>query len=219
MQKSMAAVTGILVLTAWAVAAQERPQTTPARPPEPASHAVMAQASGDKADAATIAKAVSAAPPEIGEHATVMGVSPDGQMKQLRAGTNGWMCMVDPPGNPMCLDKEWQAWAEAWMHKTDPPQPQAVGVAYMLQGDNGASNTDPYATKQTPDNQWVVSGPHIMILPTDRRQLDAFPTDPRTGGPWVMWKDTKYAHIMVPVAAMPKAATAVKKVPKASPTR
>jgi hypothetical protein len=67
----------------------------------------------------------------------------------------------------------------------------------MLQGDNGASNTDPYANKPTPDNQWVVGGPHIMLLPTD----------PQTGGPWVMWKNTKYAHIMVPTAPMPKAPT------------
>jgi hypothetical protein len=63
----------------------------------PSSHVVMAQSGGEQSDAATIAKAVSAAPPEIGNHATVMGAGPDGQMKQLRAGTNGWVCMVDPP--------------------------------------------------------------------------------------------------------------------------
>ena len=207
MRKRVAAVTGVLVLTAWAVSAQERTQTPPESPKAKASHASMAKGRGDKADAATIAKAVSAAPPEIGKHATVMAVGADGQMKQARAGTNGWVCMLGPTGDAMCLDKEWQAWGEAWMTKKDPPQPKTVGVAYMLRGDNGASNTDPYATKPTPDNQWVVTGPHIMILPTDRSQLDALSTDPHTGGPWVMWKDTKYAHIMVPVAAMPKAAT------------
>jgi hypothetical protein len=121
----------------------------------------------------------------------------------LRAGTNGWMCMVDPAGDPMCLDKEWQMWADAWVNKKDPPQPKAVGIGYMLKGDKGASNTDPYATKATPDNNWVVSPPHLMILPTDASQLEALPTDPKTGGPWVMWKGTKYAHIMVPTAAMP----------------
>jgi hypothetical protein len=58
-----------------------------------------------------------------------------------------------------------------------------------------------------------------MVLPTDRSQLDAFPTDPNTGGPWVMWKDTKYAHIMVPTAAMPKTAAAAKSATKASSGR
>jgi hypothetical protein len=43
-----------------------------------------------------------------------------------------------------------------------------------------------------------------MILTPDLKALDALPTDPKSGGPWVMWKGTKYAHIMVPVAAMPK---------------
>src|SRR5687768_14462769 len=108
MRKTVAAVTGVFVFTAWAVLAQERTPTTPERPHVPSGHAVMAQSGGDPSDAATIAKAVSAAPPEIGNHATVMGTGPDGKMKQLRAGTNGWMCMLDPVGNPMCLDKEWQ---------------------------------------------------------------------------------------------------------------
>jgi hypothetical protein len=112
--------------------------------------------------------------------------------------------MLGPNREPMCLDKEWQAWGDAWMNKKDPPQPKKIGIAYMLKGDEGASNTDPYATKQTADNEWIVTGPHVMILPNDPAQLDAFPTDPKAGGPWVMWKGTKYAHIMVPTAPMPR---------------
>src|SRR5215475_2040546 len=207
MRKIVAAVTGGLVLAAsWAVSAQE--SAKPTSPKAKSSHEAMTKG-GAQSDAAAIAKAVSAAPPEIAKHATVMAAGADGQMKQLRAGTNGWMCMV-AAGNPMCLDKEWQAWGDAWMNKKDPPQPKAVGVAYMLKGDTGASNTEPYATKQTADNQWIVSPAHVMILVTDPSQLDAFPTDPKAGGPWVMWKGTKYAHIMVPTAPMPKSAMSAK---------
>jgi len=43
----------------------------------------------------------------------------------------------------------------------------------------------------------------MVILP-DPAQLDALPTDLQSGGPWVMWKGTKYAHIMMPTAPMPK---------------
>jgi len=136
-----------------------------------------------------------------------MGTGADGKMKELRAGTNGWMCMLDLAGDSMCLDKVWRAWGDARMSKKDPPKPQAVGVAYMLKGDKGASNTDPYATKPTADNQWVVSGPHIMILPVDAGQLHAYPTDWTKGGPWVMWKGTPYAHIMVPTTSMAKSAS------------
>jgi hypothetical protein len=179
MRRILVLITGVLVLAGGAVSAQETPK---AQKDAPESHQSMAAGAG-ASEAATIAKALTAAPPEIGKNATVMGMTPDGKMKQLRAGTNGWMCMVDPAGDPMCLDKEWQAWAEAWMNKKDPPQPKGVGIAYMLRGDKGASNTDPYATKATADNHWVVSPAHVMLLPTDAAQLEALPTDPSTGGP------------------------------------
>ena len=43
----------------------------------------------------------------------------------------------------------------------------------------------------------------VMVLTPDTNQLAALPTDPHNGGPWVMWKGTKYAHIMVPTVPMP----------------
>lgn len=173
-----------------------------------AGHGGMAK--GKQSDSAIIAKATQAAPSDIGRGAAVVAMV-DGQMKELRPGSNGWMCMLDRVGDSMCLDKEWQAWGDAWMNKKDPPKPKSVGVAYMLRGDKGASNTDPFATKPTSDNNWVVSGPHIMILPTDVSQLDAYPTDWTKGGPWVMWKGTPYAHIMVPITAAPGKKSAAKK--------
>ena len=167
----------------------------------------MMKKGGGSPDAATIARAMSAAPRSISRNATIMAMTADGKMNQLRAGTNGWMCLVEADGTPMCLDKEWQAWADGWINKKD-PQVKGIGLAYMLRGDNGASNTDPYAKTATPDNQWVVSGPHVMVISPDTAQLDSLPTDPWNGGPWVMWKGTKYAHIMLPTVPTPKPAAA-----------
>jgi hypothetical protein len=42
---------------------------------------------------------------------------------------------------------------------------EKIGIAYMLAGDTGASNIDPYAEKRTSDNQWIAEGAHIMVLP------------------------------------------------------
>jgi hypothetical protein len=157
-------------------------------------------------DAELMKLAAKAAPPEVTKGATYVTMGMDMKARQLKAGTNGWMCMaamMGPKPEVMCLDKEWQGWADAWMNKKD-PKVTGIGVAYMLAGDNGASNTDPYAMGPTADNNWVVSPPHMMILTPDLKTLDALPTDPTTGGPWVMWKGTKYAHIMVPVQPMPK---------------
>jgi hypothetical protein len=159
-------------------------------------------------DAALIKMAMSAAPADVSKDAAIQAIQTMGadmKMRQLRVGTNGWMCMVGK--DVMCADKEWQGWVDAWMSKKD-PQVKSIGIAYMLRGDHGASNTDPYAKEETPDNNWVKSPPHIMVLSPDTKLIDSLPTDPNTGGPWVMWKGTKYAHIMVPVAPMSKQAVA-----------
>jgi hypothetical protein len=173
------------------------PSTEAAAPA--AEHAMPA---GDpKTDDEIVKVALSAAPADVAAGAAIVEPNADGTMRQIRAGTNGFACMAHP--EVMCLDKSWQEWADAWMKKTS-PKVTAVGIGYMLQGDKGASNTDPYATAPTPDNQWIVSPPHIMVLTPDTQQLAALPTDPNNGGPWVMWKGTPYAHIMVPTVPMKK---------------
>jgi hypothetical protein len=160
-----------------------------------------------------IRQAMRAAPPEISAKAAVMDwPEKDGMpMKELRAGTNGWMCMPSTPvtassplqEDPMCVDKSFSALLDAYATKTD-PKVTTVGIGYMLRGDRGSSNTDPFAMAPTADNHWIVSGPHLMVVVPNAQQLDAYPSDPKAGGPWVMWKGTKYAHLMVPVAPMPK---------------
>jgi hypothetical protein len=160
----------------------------------------MAKPAAAQCDAAVIAKATSPVPADIGRNAAVMGASADGKMKELRAGPNGRMACSISPATRCASTRSGRPGATLGIKK-EPPKPTTVGVAYMLKGDKAASNTDRYATKPTADNEWVVSGPHIMILPTDVSQLDAYPT---IGRPWVMWKGTPYAHIMVATTSMAK---------------
>lgn len=146
---------------------------------------------------AMVDEALSAAVPSITESATVV----DWEGNVLREGTNGWTCLPTPPGvegeAPMCLDEPWLAWGEAWKNKSEVAIDR-VGVGYMLAGDAGASNSDPYATDPSAVDDWVESGPHLMIIVPDPAALEGIPTDPDNGGPWVMWKGTPYAHVMVP---------------------
>src|SRR5262245_62731441 len=83
---------------------------------------------------------------------------------------------------PMCLDKVWVAWGDAWMNKK-PFKAEKIGIAYMLAGDTGASNIAPYAQKRTSDNQYIAAAPHIMVLMPDSAHLDALPTDPSQADP------------------------------------
>jgi hypothetical protein len=159
------------------------------------------QSSSATTDQALIANALSAAPPSVAATATVQ--TADGRV--LRKGTSDWVCMPDAPdapnNSPMCLDSEWRAAIGALMHK-QPPKVTKMGFAYMLQGDLPVSNTDPFATAPTATNQWIQKGaPHIMLLVPDPKLLDGVSTDPNNGGPFVMWKGTPYAHLMVPTSA------------------
>jgi hypothetical protein len=143
------------------------------------------------------------APAAVVEGATIIDFPEHGSMAVLRKGTNGWTCMDppnDPPAAPMCADENAMAWVDALM--SDGPAPQKLGFIYMLRGDNGASNTDPYATEETPDNNWVKTGPHVMIVGAEAKALlQAYPRDPKPDPhkPYVMWPGNPYEHLMLPV--------------------
>lgn len=151
-----------------------------------------------------IASATSAAPASVSRDATVV----DWEMNTLREGTNGWTCLPDNPGSPgtdpWCVNGPWIDFLHALMNREEPTYDQ-VGIAYMLMGDTPVSNTDPYATEKTTDEDWVDGlGAHLMVLVPDRSAYENISTDPRNGGPWIMWPNTPYAHIMIPIEAYPR---------------
>jgi hypothetical protein len=147
-----------------------------------------------------IHSAVRAGPSSISDEASVW----DWSMNELRAGTNGWTCLPDRADtegdDPWCLDAPWLDFLDAYVNQTEPSYTE-VGFAYMLMGDTPVSNSDPYATERTTDDDWVTHvGAHLMMILPDRSDLDGVSTDHRNGGPWVMWPNTPYAHLMIPVA-------------------
>lgn len=158
---------------------------------------------------AKINSAMSAAPMAIAKNATIMDwpAEEGADMTMLRQGTNDYTCLPDmpnTPGNdPMCLDEPWMKWADAWMKKEE-ANIDKIGFGYMLQGGSPESNTDPYAEGPTDDNEWMTDAvPHLMIIVPDNSMLEGLPVTPKEagGGPWVMWRNTPYVHIMAP---MPK---------------
>lgn len=148
---------------------------------------------------AQIESAESAGPASISADARIL----DWEMNELRPGTNGWTCLpdrADTPGtDPWCVSEPWLDFLHAYVNQTEPGY-EEIGFAYMLQGDTPVSNSDPYATEPTGSDDWVTDlGAHLMMLVPDRSLLEGLPTDHRNGGPWVMWPDTPYAHIMIPI--------------------
>jgi hypothetical protein len=146
-----------------------------------------------------IASAESAGPASIAAHSTIR----DWAGNTLREGTNDWTCLPDRPDteavDPWCVDGAWLLFLDAYVNQTE-PQYTEIGFAYMLAGDAPVSNTDPYASAPTSEEDWVtgVKG-HLMMVIPDPTMLASISTNHRNGGPWVMWPDTPYAHIMIPV--------------------
>jgi hypothetical protein len=140
-----------------------------------------------------------AAPDDVVKSATIMNMAADGTMKTIQAGAGVWTCM-EANGVPMCADQAGMDWAKA--RKAKGPAPQKLGFIYMLKGDNGTSNTDPFATEQTPNNNWIKTGPHVMIVGAEAKSMMlAYPRDAKgdVNKPYVMWPGTPYEHLMLQV--------------------
>ena len=145
-----------------------------------------------------VARALSAAPKAIAKEAAVVRIGTDGKLRTLRSGSNGFTCMVVGTDR-MCNDGNSMKFIEALMKHVPPPD--KVGISYMLAGDKGASNTDPYATGKTADNHWIVTGPHIMVFGPPSKALGYTEApDPDPNEPYMMWAGTPYEHAMIPVA-------------------
>jgi hypothetical protein len=149
-------------------------------------------------DTEYMAQALSAAPRAVAEGAGVVRVDNDGSMRTLRAGKNGFTCMIMGT-DKMCNDRNSMKFFHALMKHLPPPN--KVGISYMLAGDEGASNTDPYATGKTADDHWIVTGPHIMVVGPAAKALGYTEAqDPDPNKPYMMWAGTPYEHAMIPVA-------------------
>jgi len=151
-----------------------------------------------------VRQALAAGPDSVSKSASVVRPEQGGTMRTLRSGTNIFTCLIMGTDR-MCADTNAMHFIHAMMHKQPPPD--QLGIAYMLGGDagpsgetGGASNTDPFAQAKTPDNHWVVTGPHIMLFGPPSKTLGyTRATDPDSSQPYMMWANTPYEHAMVPV--------------------
>ena len=146
-----------------------------------------------------IESAMTAAPASISDDATVKSWD----MEVIREGTNDWVCLpdrADTPGtDPWCMTEAWGNFLNAYVNQTEPSYDQ-IGFAYMMAGDSPVSNSDPFATEATGPEDWVTHlGAHIMMIVPDHSMLEGISTDHLNGGPWIMWPETPYAHIMIPL--------------------
>ncbi len=179
----------------------------PALPITIAILTTLVPASPSRADSfgTLIELAATAAPASVTDGATYYYVDPTGVFMQIQAGTNGWWC-ISPSlawrGTrvPMCGDAVSLDWLKAWIDGAE-PTPGAQGIIYALAGGHDASAVNPL--KPAPDGNvpWLVTGPMMMIVNPPEAELALYPATehPNTSAPYVMWPETPFAHLRVPV--------------------
>jgi len=164
-----------------------------------------ASVAAQPSDAARIASAMAAAPSSIARDAMIMDW-PDagGKMRTLRTGKNGWTCMPNNPksryvsNNAMCMDANFGDFMTA-MRARRQPALKAMGTAYMLTSDQWISNTTPADKAPKAGNEWHHVSAAIMLAYPLRSSLAGLPVRPGSAGPYVMWPNTPYAHVMLPL--------------------
>src|SRR5205814_1081854 len=150
-------------------------------------------------DAVKISNAMSAAPAALLRNASVVEMNEDGSMKELRQGTNGWTCVPDDPGTRCASTLTRWSGCTHTRRKSRHLRRSVLFTCFKAAG--ASSNVDPYATK--PDaGKPTITGPHVMVVGP---AVKAIPGYDRTGNdvnvkvPYVIWKDTPYEHLMVPM--------------------
>ena len=169
-----------------------------------------------------ITSAVSAAPEDRREGATVMGYGPDGDLMVLRQGDNEIICLADNPADDRFQVSCYHQSLEPFMVRGRELRAQGIGstenlsarhteadegkiplpehpaALYNLGGDLEIYNAETGAVE---GGYWVWS----IYTPYATERQTGLPTTPQApGAPWIMRPGTPSSHIMVVQPREPK---------------
>jgi ketosteroid isomerase-like protein len=155
-----------------------------------------------------IANAMSGGPAAIAREAAILDwpAEPGSEWTVLREGSNGWTCLPDDAGfayatpinDPLCLDEAWVPWFEALLAGREPSITRP-GVVYAYPGGVAADNDDPFAAAPPAGKGLDLIPPHLGLLFPGGLEPDDFASDMHTGMPYIMYSETPYEHLMVPI--------------------
>ncbi|MGH7586825.1 MAG: hypothetical protein ACREMH_11295 [Gemmatimonadales bacterium] len=158
------------------------------------------QAQNPESQAAFIKAAEEGGPAHISAAAAVARMEPNGALTPLRPGSNGFTCTILPDGTnaPVCLDANGLEFMKAAFSGAPKPTNTAPGIAYMAKGGKHFENAKGESVmKPSADTKEVDEPPHWMILWPIDAAASGLPTKPNSGGSYVMFAGTPYAHLMV----------------------
>lgn len=145
--------------------------------------------------------AMSAAPESIARNATVMAIDPGGQLVLVKEGTNGFTCLPDlpntPKADPVCADRNAKQFLSSMLNSDPRPANREPGVAYMANGGQHWEKGGRVIMNEEPGATLVDEPPHWMITWPFDPKTSGLPTNSNTGGVYIMFAGTPYAHLMI----------------------
>jgi len=179
---------------------------------------IVSAASGSAQEIGTdqaIAGAISAAPEDRREGATVMGYSNEGGLEVLRQGTNEIICLADRPGDDKFRVACYHESLEAYMKRGRELRAEGINGADNLQTRHDEADAGKLEMPSAPAALYNLGGP-IDIFNADTGEVTGgnwvwsiytpyaseaatgLPTTPQVpGAPWIMRPGTASSHIMV----------------------
>lgn len=169
-------------------------------------HAQMAHPPG--MSHAQVVQAASGGGPEfISRNATIAWIDSAATVHEMRAGTNGFTCVIvvpDPFDGPICGDQNAAAWLLALLrHEARPPALSAPGIAYMARGGSHYEDADgnilmehelsPHAA----GSRRVREPAHWMLMWPYDAASTGLPTKENGAGTYIMFAGTPWAHLMI----------------------
>ncbi|GAA5523216.1 hypothetical protein LQ318_15740 [Aliifodinibius salicampi] len=162
-----------------------------------------------------ISAAVSAAPENLQQEATVLGYDADTTLATLREGTNELICLADDPRDPnfhvACYHNDLEPFMkrgrelrEKGMSRKEVdlirrseiksgalPMPEKPMALYSLSGSEGAFDYEAGRIEEAAPR-------YVIYVPYATEESTGLPAKPVSkGAPWIMEPGTPWAHIMV----------------------
>ena len=167
-----------------------------------------------------IAAAVSAAPEDRQEGATVLGYDAGGNLVELRRGVNEIICLADDPTDERFQVACYHRSLEPFMARGRALRAQGMGSTESLSARHKEADEGKLMMPQAPAALYNLGGPleildretgavsggsrvWVVYTPYATEESTGLPTTPQApGAPWIMRPGTASAHIMV---AQPRA--------------
>lgn len=162
-----------------------------------------------------ISGAVSAAPEDRREGATVMGYSDEGDLTVLREGTNELICLADKPGDDRYHATCYHESLEAYMARGRELRAEGKEGPETLDIRHEEADAGKLEMPSTPATIYNLGGPveifdsstgevsggnwvWAVYIPYATEESTGLPTSPQApGAPWIMRPGTASSHIMV----------------------